>query len=321
METSPLASSPSRMALLGTAQSPAGCSDAPLYETLGQGRTLSSSCGGSFGDWHSLVGVIALTQTARVCSVSSLQAQGQLSTDRVQDSSAGPSQVSLSAHLPPSEPSPNLTDLWVSRLQGPFRRSHDLGQVSLLESASQSPASVSLLELCFSPAPVPSPCSFHAEREGREGLEMGVGTWGGGGSSDSRMPLLRTAQCGRPIQGHLRCPLTIPVRKLDWGEEAIGNLPKKPGTIEIKGVLIHDLETHRPALYTLTPSDMNTVPGQKPSPPSPSPAPTPPTQPRRGGPLPPVAPTLDEAGRNQPLEQRGNLQVTFPLLRTQRQPR
>lgn len=63
--------------------------------------------------------------------------------------------------------------------------------------------------------------------------------------------------------------------------------PRNTGTIEVKGVLIHDLETHRPALYTLTPSDMNTVPSREPSPPSPSPAPTPPTQPLRGGPLPP----------------------------------
>lgn len=47
--------------------------------------------------------------------------------------------------------------------------------------------------------------------------------------SDSRMPLLRPARVWEANSGHLRRPLTILVGKLDWGEEAIGNVPKKHG--------------------------------------------------------------------------------------------
>lgn len=83
------------------------------------------------------------------------------------------------------------------------------------------------------------------------------------------------------------------------------------------------METHRPALYTLTPSDINTVLSPAASPALLAHPQLPPHSPSHSEAALslPVAPTLDEAGRNPQLEQRGNLKVTFPLPRTQRQPR
>lgn len=94
---------------------------------------------------------------------------GQLGADRAPGSSAGPSLVSLSTHLPPSEPGPKLTGFRVSNLQFRLRdpmtlvRSHCWNVLGKVQP--QSFCGRSVLQPCT--CPCPCPCPGQEQRTGR----------------------------------------------------------------------------------------------------------------------------------------------------------
>lgn len=142
---------------------------------------------------------------------------------------------------------------------------------------------------------------------------MGVlrGTWGlvAVNLSPARVPVPRTAREWESAQGHLILPFMLLMRKPDRGKNGVRNLPPKHVGSKNRRNIGKMPGRPLPSLHLLR---------GRPSYPIPSPQPQPPAAQRW---LFPVAPTLDETGRNQQLEQKENLQVTFPFPRTQRLPR